>query len=115
MIREWHGLNNNQTTGQKILHEIGWQPVMVKRMVDSSENVGIDSEYTPEVITFEIKARIDPMGGKDFKENYIALVEDHIRPMMKVYDVWLIQAPDNTINEFKVLNITKDEIILEKQ
>lgn len=114
MLRNWKSLDNNATQGQSLLHKIGWQPVMVKRIQDYAPNVGIDSEYSPEIVTFEIQARIDPYNDRTGKELCIGLVEPHILPMMAKGDHWLTQQPNGEVNEFKVISIIKDEILLEQ-
>lgn len=111
-LRNWKTTDNNANQGQGILHTVGWVPVMVKRANDESRSVGVLSELDDELITFDIRARIDPMESKEGTKRWLGLVETHLIPMMSKGDHWLAQQPDGRILEYLVKDINGDEIEL---
>lgn len=114
IARNWIGLNTSPTEGQKDILEIGWQAVMVKRTNDDNRNVGITAELDEDTIIFEIKARIDPLSGNEETKYWVGLVEAHILPMVKRNDHWLTQKPNKEVQQYRVVSINADEILLEK-
>lgn len=112
--RNWKGLDSSADEGQKTLLDMGWLTVTVKRVEDNNRNVGITAELDDDIITFTIKARIDPLENKQGTRYWIGLVELEMLPMMQKKDHWLVQKPNNTIEEYTVKSINADEIILEK-
>lgn len=91
-VRNWRGTTDTPNDLSTI-YNLTWQPIMVKRSNDDSRNVGVTSELDEDTIIFEIKAKLVELGDSSLKENYVgkylAIVEDHIRPMVMKGDVWI--------------------------
>lgn len=116
LIRNWQGLDQSPTEGQKTIHEIGWKRVLVKRTDDFRQDVGTGSELTDDTDTFEIKARIDPMTATENGKTWIGLVEPHILPLMRKGDRWFTEKPTgNQIQVYRVMSIDADEVILDRE
>lgn len=107
-VRNWRGTTEPPNALESI-HNLTWQPIMVRRSGDENRNVGVTAELDDNTTLFEIKAKLTR--ATDGKENsFIAIVEAHILPMMMINDNWL----DNTAKEYTVKSISKGIIILDE-
>lgn len=117
LIRNWQAAVEPEKDPTGAIFESGWRRVLVKRSDDFRQNVGTGSEVGEEIDTsFEIRARIDPVNGKDDARTWIGLVESHILAFVSKSDVWYTESPNKeTIEVYKVITIDADEIILHRE